>query len=110
MPEWADGTWWISWEEGKPIAFIGVEPVKSWHKSIYICRVGVVATHRGRGIQAFLMNKVVKAAEGMYERIISSTYENPASANSFIKCKFKTYLPQTAWGAAGTIYWIKELK
>ena len=109
MPDWSLGTWWITWEDGKPIAFIGLEPVKSWSKTIYISRVGVVTSFRGRGLQAFLMKKVCLAAKGIYERVISSTCENPASANSFIKCKFKTYLPQIPWGAAGTVYWIKEL-
>ena len=110
MPEWADGSWWITWEDGRPVAFVGVEPVKSWPKTIYISRVGTVVSHRGKGLQRRLMNKVVKAAEGLYERVISSTYENPASANNFIRCGFVTYLPQVAWGAPGTIYWIKELQ
>lgn len=110
MPEWSDGSWWITWEDGKPIAFIGVEPVKSWKESLYISRVGVVQEHQGKGLQRLLMNKVCKAAQGLYSFVISSTYENPASANNFIRCGFKTYLPQYPWGAAGTIYWIKAFQ
>lgn len=109
IPDWSVGTWWITWEDGQPIAFIGVEPVASWKEAIYISRVGVVQEHRGKHLQVKLMNKVVKAAEGFYEAVISSTYENPASANSFILCGFKTYLPAVCWGAAGTIYWVKEM-
>lgn len=110
MPCWPIGSWWITWEDDKPIAFIGIEEVESYPGAIYISRVGVVQSKRGKGIQAFLMNKVVKAAASTgYKAVISSTYENPPSANSFIKCKFKTYLPAVPWGAAGTIYWIKYL-
>jgi GNAT superfamily N-acetyltransferase len=110
IPEWATGTWWITWENKKPIAFIGVEPVKSWKEAVYISRVGVVTEHRGKGLQKFLMNKVVQASSGFFDNVISSTLENPASANSFIACGFKTYLPAVPWGAAGTIYWTKAIK
>jgi GNAT superfamily N-acetyltransferase len=109
-PDWSVGTWWITWDNKKPVAFIGIEPVKSWKEAVYISRVGVVKEHRGKGIQAFLMSKVVRASAGFFDYMISSTYENPASANSFIKCGFKTYLPEVPWGAAGTIYWSKEIK
>lgn len=109
IPDWSVGSWWITWEEGKPIAFIGVEPVQSWKESLYISRVGVVASHRGKGLQSRLMSKVCTAAKGLYKWVISTTFENPASANNFIRCGFTTYLPATSWGAAGTIYWIKEI-
>lgn len=109
IPDWAIGSWWITWDEGKPVAFVGVEPVSSWKEAVYISRVGVIQAHRGKGLQAFLMDKVVRAAAGTFDHVISSTYENPASANNFIRCKFKTYLPATPWGAAGTIYWIKDI-
>ena len=107
-PDWSIGTWWITWEGPNPVAFIGLEPVPSWKQAIYISRVGVVQHRRGEGLQASLMNKVVKASAGFFDHVISSTYENPASANSFIRCGFKTYLPAVPWGAAGTIYWVKD--
>jgi GNAT superfamily N-acetyltransferase len=110
FPDWSAGTWWISFEDKKPIAFIGVEPVKSWKEAVYISRVGVVQEHRGKGLQKFLMNKVVQASSGFFDYVISTTLENPASANSFIGCGFKTYLPAVPWGFAGTIYWTKEIK
>lgn len=110
MPDWSIGSWWITWDENRPVAFIGVEEVASYPKCLYISRVGVVASKRGQGLQSFLMNKVVKGAKLTgYTTVISTTYENPASANNFIRCKFKTYTPQSAWGAPGTIYWIKSL-
>lgn len=109
MPDWGAGSWWITWEDKKPIAFVGVEPVESWPGSVYISRVGVVQQHRGKGLQAFLISRVEKAAKGLYDRIITTTYENPHSANNFIRRGFKTYMPQTMWGAPGTIYWIKEI-
>ena len=109
IPDWSVGTWWIMWEDKKPIAFIGLEPVKSWKEAVYISRVGVISEKRGKGLQVFLMDKVVKASVGFFDHVISSTYENPASANSFIRCGFKTYAPAVPWGAAGTIYWIKDI-
>ena len=109
MPDWSNGSWWITREEGKPIAFIGLEPVKTWLEALYLSRVGVVTTFRGKGLQKALMRKVEIAAKGLYKYMISSTYNNPASANNFIRRGYLTYLPQVEWGAAGTIYWIKEL-
>lgn len=109
VPDWGAAVWWITWDQGEPVAFIGVEPVESWKDALHILRVGVLESRRGRGLQAFLMRKVLKHALGMFTHVISSTYENPASANNFIRCKFKTYLPNYLWGASGTIYWIKEL-
>lgn len=110
QPDWAACSWWITWDEGLPVAFIGVQPVDSWERTIYISRVGVREEYRGRRIQSFLMDKVLKAAKSAgYDRVISSTYNNPSSANNFIHLKFKTYMPQTPWGADGTIYWVKEL-
>lgn len=110
IPDWGAGSWWLMKDNGKPIAFIGIEPVKSWPGSIYLNRVGVLTEYRGQGIQGFLMTKVEKAAKmAGYQRIISTTYENPASANNFIARGYKTYTPTAKWGAAGTIYWLKEL-
>ncbi len=110
MPDWGVGTWWITWEDDKPIAFVGVEPVKSWPGAVYLNRVGVVASHRGKGLQNFLMSKIEKAArESGYQTVISSTYENPSSANNFIRRRYKTYLPAGRWGAPGTVYWFKNL-
>ena len=54
-------------------------------------------------------NKVDDAMRGYFDYVISTTFENPASANSFIKCGFKTSIPATPWGAAGTIYWTKTI-
>jgi ribosomal protein S18 acetylase RimI-like enzyme len=109
LPDWAACNWWIVWDTGKPIAFIGVEPVKSFKGAVHISRVGVAESHRGLGWQKFLMDKVTKAASGLYQHVISTTYENPISANNFIRCGFRTYAPAIPWGATGTVYWIKDI-
>jgi GNAT superfamily N-acetyltransferase len=112
IPEWARGSWWVTRDADtkRAVAFVGVEPVESWPMAMYLSRVGVVEDYRGKGIQRFLMKKVEQAARSAgFTHIISSTLENPPSANNFIKCGYKTYLPESPWGYAGTIYWTKEL-
>ena len=110
IPDWGNGSWWLMKDGTRTIAFIGAEPVKSWPKAMYLSRVGVVSDYRGKGIQKYLMQKVERAArEAGFTHIISSTLDNPPSANNFIKCGYKTYMPAGPWGYAGTVYWTKEL-
>jgi ribosomal protein S18 acetylase RimI-like enzyme len=100
-PSWrADGLAWIVYDGGEPVAFLYAEPLPdSW----YFSRVGVMPAARGRGLQRRLMRLMRKATAGCV--LISTTYQNPASANNFVREQWMTYLPAHPWGAPDTIYW-----
>ena len=104
------GHWWIAREGDIPIAFAALQPVPSWDQTAYMARSGVIHSHRGQGIQKRLLKRREQFAKQTgYVRIITSTYNNPASANSLIARGFRTYMPTAKWGAEDTIYWLKTL-
>lgn len=104
------GYWWIAFDGDVPAAFAALRDVPSWPGSAYLARCGVLAKYRGQGLQRRLLRRREEfAREQGYDRLITTTYRNPPSANNLISCGFKTYEPQTRWGAADTIYWIKNI-
>lgn len=109
--ESTDGYWWIAFKGSFPIAFLGMTPVESWPKTGYVSRVGVLSDYRGQGLQKRLLAICERKARALgWKQLISSTYRNPASANSFIARQYRVYEPQVRWGAEDTIYWIKRLQ
>jgi GNAT superfamily N-acetyltransferase len=103
------GHWWITWDGDVPAAFASIQSVPSWGNTFYVERTGVLAKYRGQRIQRKLLKTIEHyAKKSGAERLITTTFHNPASANNMIACGFKTYEPQHPWGADGTIYWIKE--
>jgi GNAT superfamily N-acetyltransferase len=109
QPSWRDdGEAWIVYDDGEPVAFLYAEPS---HGTVwYFSRVGVMPAARGKGLQRKLMRTMCRRLKALgATACISTTYENPASANNFVREQWKTYLPEWRWGAAGTIYWIKNL-
>lgn len=104
------GYWWIARNGDVPVAFAALQVVPSWDNTAYMARSGVIHSYRGQGIQKLLLKKREQFAKQKgFERIITTTYNNPASSNSLIARGFKTYLPESKWGAADTIYWLKTL-
>lgn len=104
QPDWQEqGLAWITYDQGEPVAFLYAEqmPDKSW----YFSRVGVMPAARGKGLQRKLMRLMEKALAG--QKLISTTYLNPASANNFVRMGWLTFLPAYRWGAPDTIYWYK---
>ena len=104
------GFWWIVFDGAEPVAFAALRSVPSWSRTGYMARCGVLPAYRGRGIQRSLLTVREKMARrlGMV-RIISTTYNNPASANNLIARGYRTYEPIQRWGAKETIYWVKNL-
>jgi GNAT superfamily N-acetyltransferase len=106
-----EGFWWLAMDGDTPVAFACLTDVPSWPESGYISRVGVMPSHRGKKLQRRLMRACERKAKSMgWVRIISTTLNNPPSANNFIACGYKTYEPAARWGWTDTIYWLKELK
>lgn len=105
-----EGHWWIAYQGCNPVAFVGMTDVESWPKTGYIARVGVLPDYRGNGLQKRLLAVCErKGRELGLKQLISTTYRNPPSANSFVARQYRTYEPQSRWGAEDTIYWIKRL-
>lgn len=105
----AHGYWWVVYDPA-PVAFAALRNVPSWEHSGYMARCGVLPSHRGRGIQRSLLTVREKHARRIgLERVISTTYNNPSSANNLIRRGYLTYEPARRWGAKGTIYWLKAL-
>lgn len=104
------GHWWLTHDDGIPVAYAGMQAAPSWPGTAYVARVGVIAKCRGKGLQRKLLKTLEKKARELgIQRLITTTYQNPFSANNFIRCGYMTYEPQRYWGADGTIYWLKEL-
>jgi GNAT superfamily N-acetyltransferase len=106
----ADGYWWLMRKGTHPAAFLGMTKVDDMPNAGYIARVGVLSEFRGKGLQKHLMRVAERRARQLgWTRLISTTLNNPPSANSFIACGYKTYEPAGPWGYTGTIYWFKDL-
>lgn len=110
LPKWrSGGAAWIAYEDEDAVGFLYAEPTAdgSW----YFSRVGVMPAARGRGLQRALMQRFEQwARRQRIPVLVSTTYQNPASANNFVREQWMTYLPAFPWGAADTIYWRKDLR
>jgi GNAT superfamily N-acetyltransferase len=105
------GYWWIVYDAlNCPSAFSGLVRSSRFTNVGYLCRSGVLPSHRGRGVQKRLIRARIRQARALgWEWLITDTYENPASANSLIATGFKMYEPSQPWGATGTLYWRLKL-
>jgi GNAT superfamily N-acetyltransferase len=105
------GWWWIVYDAlNLPCAFGGLIPSVRWGDTGYLCRAGVLLSHRGQGVQKRLIRARVRQARALgWNWLITDTYENPASSNSLISTGFKLFEPSKPWGANGTLYWRLKL-
>jgi len=106
----SEGHWWIAYEGELAIGFAGVVQSSRWIDAGYMCRSGVLRSHRGKGVQKRLIRvREQKAKRLGWNWLITDTYKNPPSANSLISQGFKTFNPSKPWGIDGAIYWRKKL-
>jgi GNAT superfamily N-acetyltransferase len=104
------GSWWIASQDGRDIGFAGLVRSVSWIDCGYLCRAGVVPTHRGQGLQKKFIRVRIRQAKTLgWKWLISDTTENPASANSLISCGFKMFEPSKPWAFKNSLYWRKKL-
>ncbi len=111
-PDFNLGYWWLVYHDAQPVAFAGLHPSFNYEDTGYLCRVGVLKAHRGLGLQRRLIRVREKKARALGWRfmVTDTTVENPASANSLIRCGYKCFWPGTqTWRAEGTIYLKREL-
>lgn len=51
----ANGHWWIAYDGELPVAFAGIAQSYRWGDAGYLCRAGVIRSHRGQGLQKRLI-------------------------------------------------------
>lgn len=104
------GHWWLAYFANEPVAFAGMVPSSRWADTGYLKRAGVLAEHRGHGLQARLMRVRERKAKCLgWTHIISDCTDNVHSANNFIRCGYRLYDPDRPWAFSNSLYWIKAL-
>ena len=105
------GYWWIATKNGVDIGFAGLVHSSRWSDCCNLVRAGVVPDHRGQGLQKKFIRVRIRQAKALKMNwIVTSTYDNPASANSLIACGFKMFNPSIPWMAKHTSYWRLKLE
>jgi predicted acetyltransferase len=105
------GYWWIATKNGVDIGFAGLVHSSRWTDCCNLIRAGVVPDHRGQGLQKKFIRVRIRQAKALKMNwIVTSTYDNPASANSLIACGFKMFNPSKPWMAKHTSYWRLKLE
>jgi GNAT superfamily N-acetyltransferase len=102
--------WWVALDGNIPVAYAGLKVLDNGYA--YLCRAGVLAGYRGRNLQSRLIRVRVAWAkkQGCSQAITYTVLENPASSNNLIKCGFKLYIPEYAWGGQNRLYWSRKLE
>jgi len=105
------GHWWIAYDGDMPIGFTGVSQSVQWMDTGYLCRAGVLRSHRGKGVQKRLIRvRERKARQLGWAWLVTDTYQNPASSNSLISCGYRMFEPSKPWSFKGALYWRKKVQ
>jgi GNAT superfamily N-acetyltransferase len=106
----AGGVWWVGFEGDNAVAFCVVAPSKRWLDTAYLARAGVIASHRGKGLQKRMITLRERYAKrNKFKWVITDTTDNPPSSNSLIKRGYQLFDPSEPWGYSKTLYWRKKL-
>jgi GNAT superfamily N-acetyltransferase len=105
---WGFGHWWLAYYDDAPMAFAGLQ--KHEGDIGYLKRCGVLAGHRGNGLQRKLITVRERYARRLgYTHLVSDTTNAIASSNNLIKAGYRLFIPKDPWGPNGALYWRKEL-
>ena len=101
------GDWWVALDGKIPVGYACVRESKVRPGWGYHSRVGVVNTHRGKGLQRRLTRVLVSFAkrERMYGLITDTAKYNVVSSNNLIECGFRLYRPADPWSFESALYW-----
>lgn len=107
-PTLENSLWWVMWHGKEPVGYAGLRVCESsCNKGLgFLSRAGVVAKHRGRGLQRRLIR--VREAEakalGLKEVITYVAHWNCPSLNSLVACGYRFYRPAHKWGGSASVY------
>jgi GNAT superfamily N-acetyltransferase len=105
------GWWWLAFDGDEPVGFAGLYQSSRWCDAGYLCRAGVVPSHRGQGLQKRLIRARERKARAVgFRWLITDTNDNPSSGNSLISSGFRLYSPSKPWAADGALYWRKPIE
>lgn len=101
--------WWVAFDKETPVAYAGVKITSE--RVAFLCRAGVLPSHRGKGLQAKLIRVRVAWAkrQGVKQVITYTVLDNPASSNNLIRCGFRLYTPEWKWVGNEALYWSRNL-
>lgn len=104
------GWWWVAFEGDIPVAFAGLTLSLQDPENGYLCRAGVLPSHRGRGLQQRLLKARERKAKALgLKALTTDTYDNPHSSNNLISSGFRMFSPAVVYGLPGACYWRKPI-
>ena len=107
-PDFETGIWWIATHKDEAIGYAGLE--QEWDYG-YLCRVGILPSFRGKGLQKkFIRVREREARKLKLTYLVTDTRPgNYPSMNSLICCGFKIFKPENPWSFDDQLYWKKDL-
>lgn len=112
-PALENSLWWVVWCGRQPVGYAGLRVCEgAQNKGLgFLSRAGVVAKHRGKGLQKRLIRarEAEARALGLAEIVTYVAHWNCASINSLAACGYKHYRPATKWGGKEAVYLRKRL-
>ena len=105
------GHWWVAYDGTHPVAFAGLTASQQFIGAGYLCRAGVLPSHRGQGLQRRLITVRERKARRLgMTSLVTDTFNNPPSGNNLIRAGFLLHTPAVRYGFDGACYWKKPLK
>lgn len=113
-PVLENSLWWVVWCGREPVAYAGLRVCEGAPNLGlgFLSRAGVVAKHRGKGLQKRLIRarEAEARALGLKELVTYVAHWNCPSINSLAACGYKHYRPATKWGGKEAVYLRKQLR
>jgi GNAT superfamily N-acetyltransferase len=104
------GHWWIAKLGRKVVGFAGLVESSHCRDMGYLVRVGVLAAHRGNGLQRrFIRALEARAKRNGWSGIVADT-RDALSANNFARAGYRIFEPERRWAFLDSIYWRKEFR
>lgn len=112
-PTLENSLWWVIWHNGEPVGYAGLRVCQNpQNKGLgFLSRAGVVAKHRGKGLQKRLIRarEATARALGLNELVTYVAHWNSPSINSLVACGYRFYRPADKWGGKESVYLRKRL-
>lgn len=106
VPSTLEGYWWLVTLDGKPVGFAGL---LEQDDDGYLCRAGVLAAHRGNGLQRRLLSARERYARKLdLCRLVTDTV-HPHVERNLAACGFRRFKPAEPFGTPESSYWHKKL-